>query len=186
MTPSSSIKKVYKKKKLNPCDYVNKHTGELLSDETPNITSINVKNPDLVIIDTLEYMIIDTNALRFLQSILSKTDIEKIIRMADMVDTEYNILCDKMKKPYSTVNLRITLKIEEADFCRFMKRLYNSSVIYYMHGVKDNKRFKHVMLNPFFARKRKFFHVNCTQVFENLSEKKIKTIRGKSQLKIAA
>ena len=185
MKSTSSTQNVFKKKNLNPCDYVNKHTGELLSDETPNITSVMVKSPDILIIDTLEYLIIDSNALRYLQSILSKTDIEKIVRMADMVDTEYNILCDKMKKPHSTVSLRITLKIDEADFCRFMKRLYNSSVIYYIHGVKDNKRFKHVMLNPFFARKRKTFHKSCTQVFENLSEKKNRTVRMNSNLKAA-
>lgn len=186
MTPNSSVKKVYTKKYFNTNDYFKGATGVCLSNDLPHITSANVINPDMVVIDTLEYIVIDSNALRYLQSILSKTDIEKIMRMANMLDTEYNLLCDRVRKPHSTVSLRISLAIEAADFSRFMKRLFDSSVIYYLSGIKDNKRVKHVMLNPFFARKRKTFNKSCTQVFQNLSEKKPKIIRGKSQLKVAA
>lgn len=161
----------YKKKKINADDYTNIHTGESLSSEHPNTTSVNIKDEDLQIVNTLEYMIVDSKAFRYIQSIFSKVDMAKIQSLSDMVYGVYNILHDKRGTAHSPQTLRLSLGIDPSEFSRFMKRLHTKSIIHYIDGYKDGRKCKWIMLNPFLSRKGKRFHKDCLCVFDDLSLK---------------
>ena len=162
---------IYKKKKIITADYVNIHTGESLSTELPNITSVNIKDQNFSIIDTLEYIILDSKALRYIQSICSNADMARIYRLSNMVRGIYNILHDNNEKPHSPQSLRVSLDYDASEFSRFMKRLHTKSIIHYIEGYKDNRKCKWIMLNPYLCRKGKRFHNECLCVFDDLSKK---------------
>lgn len=79
------VKIATQKQKINSDNYVNIHTGELLSSEITNITSVNKQNEDLVIISSDNYIIIDSKALDYIQREFSKVETGRILQMADMV-----------------------------------------------------------------------------------------------------
>ena len=163
------ILNVYNKKKINTGDYLNSLTGEQLSSEIPNISSLSVLDKEMKIIDSSEYIIFDSSALRHILPICSKADMEKILRMSDMVDGCYNVLHDKTGSVHSPKTLRLTLNYDESEFSRFMKRLESKSIICYRSVIKERRKYKTVMMNPTLCRKSKMFHKDCLSVFDNLS-----------------
>jgi len=78
--------------------------------------------------------------------------------LADKVNGTYNILYDKKGIAHSPITLRLSLKYDESEFSRFMKRLHTKSIINYIAGYKDGRKCKWIMLNPTLARKSKTFH----------------------------
>jgi|SRR6185437_1490678 len=162
---------IYTKRKIELANYVNALTGEPLFDEFPNATSINIKNENLAIVNSEEYIIIDSKAFRYIQSIFSSADLAKIHRISDMVKGSYNLLFDKKGVPHIPKTLRTTLDYDESEFSRFLKRLHTNSIINYLYGYKNGKKCKWIMLNPTLARKSKTFHKDCLNVFDNLTKK---------------
>lgn len=166
-----SVKTSYKKERLDTTRYVNIDTGETLSSEHPEITSVNKKNNNLVIISSNEYITIDSNALTYIQAEFSKTESGRILQMADMVYGCYNLLQNKGNDtPHTKDTLMEELEYSRNKFSLFLKRLVKKSVIYYIKGVKDGRDQTWIMLNPTLARKSKSFHTDCVSVFEDLSK----------------
>lgn len=163
-------KNMFKRKKINPDDYANRYTGELLSSEQPHVTSVMIKNNDVVIVSSLEFICIDSVALRYIQTLCSKADMEKIHRMSNMVSGIFNLIHTTRGVPHSPKTLRLELDYDESEFCRFMKRLHSKSIINYMSGCMKGKKCRWIMLNPTFARKQKSFHKDCLNVFDDLSD----------------
>lgn len=164
-------KSIFKKKNINTSDYVNRHTGELMESELPNITSVNIKNDSLSIVDFDEYIIMDSKALRYIQSIFTNVDLARIYRLSNMIRGVRNILHDNNGKPHSLQSLRLSLDYDASEFSRFMKRLHTKSIIHYIEGYKDNRKCRWIMLNPYLCRKGKVFHHECLCVFDDLSKK---------------
>ena len=158
------------KKKFQSNEYVNAKTGELLSSEIPNLTSVNVLNPKLKKVDSKNYIIIDSQAMRVIQSLCTKPDLEKVYRMVNMIKGKYNILHDQTGNPHSRKSLRESLDYNESEFSRMMQRLVDHSIINYIDGYREKRKCKLVMINPTFARKKKFFHTDCLQMFNDLSK----------------
>src|ERR1019366_660976 len=88
----------------------------------------------------------------------NQADMSKILRFADKVNGTYNILYYKKGIAHSPITLRLSLKYDESEFSRFMKRLHTKSIINYIAGYKDGRKCKWIMLNPTLARKSKTFH----------------------------
>jgi hypothetical protein len=88
----------------------------------------------------------------------NQANMSKILRLADKVNGTYNILYDKKGIAHSPITLRLSLKYDESEFSRFMKRLHTKSIINYIAGYKDGRKCKWIMLNPTLARKSKTFH----------------------------
>ena len=63
---------------------------------------------------------VDSKALRYIQTIFSKADLEKILRLSNMVGGFYNLLHDKKGKAHIPKTLRISLDYDASEFCRFM------------------------------------------------------------------
>ena len=171
---------VYYKRKIDPNNYFNSITGEVLFSEFPNTTSFNVKDANLIIVDYDEFITIDSKALRYILTIFNQADMSKILRMADMVKGIYNVLYDEKGSAHSPQSLRLSLSYDAAEFSRFLKRLHTKSVIHYIAGYKDGRKCKWIMLNPTLARKKKTFHTDCTSVFDDLSKKQAGNLQSKN------
>ena len=169
-----STSNIFTKTKIDTTQYVNTSTGETLFSEYPSITSINVRDMSKAILNSEEYINIDSKAMRYIETIFSATDIAKILRLSNMVKGPYNILLDKKGIAHVPKTLRQSLEYDESEFCRFMKRLHLKSVINYIIGYKGDKKCKWIMLNPTLSRKSKTFHKDCLNVFDDLSKKSYK------------
>ena len=166
-----SVVTIYNKRKLDIENYVNTLTGETLYSEFSNTTAITLKDENVAIISSEEYIIIDSKALRYIQEIFSPVDLARIQRLSGMVNGRYNLLYDRKGTALIPSTLRAILKYDEGEFSKFMKRLFEKSVINYIVGFKNGKKCKWIMLNPTLARKGKAFHKDCLNVFDDLSKK---------------
>jgi len=165
------MKNVFKKKTLDLGSYVNMKTGESLLDERPDISSVNVKT-DLVIFHSKEFIVVDSRALAYVNATFNRSDTAKILEMADMVRTCYNVLFDRKKDvPHSKESLMEEIDITRNKYEAFLRKLLLHNIIYYLVGMKNRRKIVHIMLNPSLARKSKAFSKECTSVFANLSEK---------------
>ena len=164
------MKRVYNKRKLDTSKYANIETGELLSSEIPNLTSTNEVNNDLVIIDSKEYIIIDSKAREYITKEFNKSDVGRIIQMTDMVNGIYNLLHNKNKIPHTKESLMTDIEYSRNKFHNFLKRLLKKSLIAFIKSYKDGEEKTFIMLNPFLARKSKTFHKDCTSVFEDIRD----------------
>jgi hypothetical protein len=155
-------KAVVTKKKMS--NLVDMETGEVLAPDT----TVNIKNEDLVIVNSEEYVIIDSSALQYILSNFSHVDYGRILKMADMTNGTFNILYQDRKFPHTDLTLMAELKYTRNKYADFMKRLYRKSVISYIYTVIDGKEYKYIMLNPNLARKRKTIDKTCLAYFSKL------------------
>lgn len=162
------ITKLYKKQKVNGGEFVHVDTGEMLN-SVVDFTSVNVPT-DKVTISSLEYIIIDSKAKRYVEQLFNQAECGRIFKMADMVYGCYNLLY-KGNVPHTKETLSEELEYSRNKMTIFMKKLYKESIIHYWKGYKDGKEHTWIMLNPTFARKSKTFHTECISVFEDLSKK---------------
>jgi len=163
------LKKNTYKKRINPEEYVNITTGELLASEY-NVTSLNVQS-DLVILSSKEYIIIDSKARQYIDAEFTVAEKGRIYQMADMVYGCFNLVYDKKENiPHTTGTIGKDIDYGRTQLTDFLKKLHQKSVIYYIDGYKDKKRCKWIMLNPTFARKQKSFDRRCLDVFKDLSK----------------
>ena len=162
---------VYTKRTIDTSKFVDTTTAEPLFSAFPNTTSVNVRDPDLKIVDYDEFIIIDSKALNYIQNIFSNTDLAKILKLTNMVKGCYNLLHNLDGKVHTPITLRQSLVIGESEFSKLMKRLHEKSIISYMSSYKNRKKCKWIMLNPTLARKSKMFHKDCLVVFDDLTKK---------------
>lgn len=163
-----SYKNVYTKERSR-INTIDEDTGEIKKEL---ITRTKVDD-NYRIIDSVEYIIIDSDAIRYLESVLSVADMSKVYRMCNMVNGCYNILCNGTT-PHTKETLMGDLAYSRSKFSSMLTRLLKQSVIYYLEGYKAGKKVKHIMLNPTLARKSKKFHKDCTSVFDDLSKMTLK------------
>jgi hypothetical protein len=168
----TNIKSKTTKNKINSELYVNKETGESLSDEMPGISSVMRVDKEHVVMHSEHYIILDSNAMVYLRENFSPVDLGRIMQMTDMTKGEYNILYDG-PTPHSDVSLMKVLVYSRNKFANFMTRLEKKSIIYYVLGYTDGKRVKYTMLNPHLARKRKTIHRDCFTKFDDIRTKKM-------------
>lgn len=129
---------------------------------------IKTKDDSLVIIDSKEYIIIDSKALSYILENFSTVDYGRILQMSDMTNGCYNILHKDKFTPHNDESLMKEIKYSRNKYLDFMKRLYDNGVVYYLKGKKNGVEFKHIMLNPYLARKRKTISQDCIQYFQEL------------------
>ena len=161
------MKKKATTKKIDGDQFVDKDTGETLSSSHPGVKTIRQVDEDIVIMNSEEYVIIDSKALAYIQENFSPTDLGRIMKMTDMTYGEYYVLYNG-QTPHTSTTLMEELEYSRNKFSNFMKRLLRKSIIYYMEGYVDDKKCKHIMLNPHLARKRKTFNKQCVTVFEDI------------------
>lgn len=161
-------KSIFRKQKIDSTKYVNIETGESLSDERGMITSVNIKNDEMVIISSNEYIIIDSKASAYIRRNFNKAEAGRILEMCNMIHGSYNLLCNHMKVPHTKETLMTDLDYTINKFRDFLDKLYKNGIIYYISGYKDGVEKIHIMLNPFLARKQKTFNSDCVNHFQVL------------------
>lgn len=164
------MKSVFNKTKIDGDKYMNVETKALLSEDYPEMTSVNVVNPTVKILSSKEYVVLDSHALAYIATRFSRHDLGRILSMTNMVNGKYNILYDTSSIPHSDVSLRTELDYSINKFRDFMKKLYKEGVISYMYTMIRNKEHKFIMLNPFLARKTKVFDVDCLKLFNDFKQ----------------
>lgn len=163
------MKRVATKEKIDLKNYVNIETGETLLSENPTITSVNKINPNLVILSSEEYFVIDLDAMNYIATKFNQLDIGRIMLMSSWVLGEFNIVHNgKNDEPCSTKELQESLELTRNRFRDFMKRLYDESIIAYINIKYNGKDCKFVMMNPHLVRRKKTYHVKCTNMFKKL------------------
>ena len=162
---SNTVKKT-NRKKIDGELYVNKDTGETLASELPNVSSVT-QETDLVIMNSEEYVILDSRALEYIRRNFSPVDLGRIMQMTDMTYGEFNVLY-RDRTPHTADSLMEDLNYSRNKFANFMKRLEKKSIIYYIVGYVDGKRSKKIMLNPNLARKRKTINKECLNSFHDI------------------
>jgi len=160
-------KNIFNKKTINPDDYVNRDTGELLGSEQGLLTSINVQS-DLVVIDSTEYLILDSKAYKNVSKILSPIEMGRVLMFCNLLMGDMNIVSHSNGKPHSKESLMELLGISRNTFNSFLVKLYNESVIYYLDGKKNGVEIKRIIINPTLARKRKSFNKKILRIFDDL------------------
>lgn len=159
------IKNVYNKKKVTG-EVVDTSTGEVLS----GATSVNVKNSRYSIITSDEYITIDSKALQYISHYLGKSELADVLTMCDMVKGKYNLLHTPEATIHDKKTLQKELKHAKDKFNRFMRKLFQLNIIYYLVGYDRQARKKrtNIMLNPHLARKSKMFENDCLCEFNPL------------------
>lgn len=162
------ITQTYVKKKFQPNSFVNTETGEDIQSET-GASSYNVPTGNYMI-SSDEYIIIDSKAKRYVESMFNQAECGRIFKMTDMVYGCYNILY-KGDIPHTKDTLSEELEYTRNKMALFLKKLLKENIIYYLSGYADDKPICWIMLNPTLARKSKIFHGDCIKVFTDLSKK---------------
>jgi hypothetical protein len=167
----TTTKKLTRKKSINPNNYVNTNTGELLASEYAGLSSVTITDADLEIVSSKEYVVLDSVALNYIAHYFNTVDLGKIIKMSNMVQTNFNILSDRKHEPHSERTLMVELETSVNKFRDFLKRLYDKGIIAYLLLKKDGIERKHIILNPNIARKRKSYHKDCLKLFQDFNLK---------------
>lgn len=160
------MKHVYNKKKVDTSKYVNIETGQPLSDEMPNITSMNIKNNDKGLVDYKSYIMINDEAMEVLKIVLSDTDFAKLIHMSRMVQGDWNILTTKDMMPHDRNTLAVDLNIAPQNVSKLITKFVKKGILYQLKGYYNNSPTNCIILNPYIARKRKTFAVKCLHIFQ--------------------
>lgn len=169
MAFKNASKKKYSSEVMEP--FVNANTGEVFQSELPNVKSVNVVDPNFCIVDSVEYVVIDDNAMRYLRKLLPPTDVAKIYQMTEMCKGIYNALHKDEVTPHTKETLKTDLGIANTTFYQLMSRLEKAGVIGYLTTWKERRKYKHILLNPTIARRGKRFHADCRRLFEDLGSK---------------
>jgi hypothetical protein len=155
------------KEKIDASKYVNTETGETLESEQGQITSVNKPNPNYVKMKSDSFYIIDDEAIKYLSTILSKSDMLHLHNICVMVNGNYNILHDAQQREHTRATLMQDLDLARNAFGRLMIQLEKQGVIYYIVGYNKGARIKYIMLNPNIARRTNVIHKDCIKHFQS-------------------
>lgn len=151
-------------------------TGELIS--TEGITTVISTNPTIVETSYKEYVVIDSQALNYLKTLLNKPDLGRLVEITNMVHTPFNALVHEYNPPrivyHSAESLRVALDFSSAAmFRQFIKRLVGIGVLYELKGLLrgTSEVGMTYLLNPSFAKKRKYIDKDVLALFTDLSKK---------------
>jgi hypothetical protein len=164
------MKRAYNKGKIDGENYVNLDTGELLSSSHPNLSSVNLIT-NKKIIGSEEYIIIDSDSLRFISIRFKSNDLGRILAMSNMIGGPFNILYRAPHEHHTGETLMVKLDYTVNKYRDFMKRLHKEGVIAYLSAYKDGVECKYILFNPHIARKGKVFHEDCLRYFEDFPSK---------------
>lgn len=150
-------------------EFVNKETGETLESQVGVITSINTRDEDFVVIDGENFMIVEKNALNYLETILSSSEMNYVRMMSTMVGGEYNALFGKNNEALTRKTLQDEIEVAKTTFVQLMSKLHKEGVISYLDSyISRNKKVKFVVMNPTLARKTKRIRVETASLFRDL------------------
>jgi len=171
----TTMKRIKKVTKLNPSDYVNPETGETISSELQSegaakVTLIKEEDTDFYIIESKEYLVIDSKALFEVAKVISEAELAKIFKMADYVQTPFNILYEKPYTPHTSESLAEHLEYNLNNFYSTIRKLVKKGILAYIVCAPSGYLRKVYMLNPTLVRKGKKYHNYIKDIFPDLTK----------------
>ena len=168
-----TVKTVKSSVRFKPDEYVNINTGEtLLSEMQAAEERIKVtKDTDLITITSEEYMVIDSNAWKYMVTLINNVDRDRVHLMGDTLKTDFNIVFNH-NTPYTEEKLAEFLVLHIKKFRQFINRLFKHNILAYTICAPSGFIQKIFMLNPTIVRKRKTFNKDLLNYFSNFSTKK--------------
>lgn len=166
---TTKIRKV--SSKINPEDYVNHDTGELMNSEVKDGVSITFKeSTNQFIIDSDEYVVFDADAIYYLTNQLSNADRGKIMTIANMVKGDCSIICQTNNHPHTPETLSVTLDMNLNKFYEFVRKMVKKNILAYTMCSPSGYLQKIYMLNPYVARKRKTINCELNTFFRDVTQ----------------
>ena len=167
------IKQVRKKQTIED-QYVNIETGETLRSEIPNLSHI-VQTTEEIIIDYKKFVILSTPVCKFLEEILSDSDMAKIYRLSRNIRTSWNILCkeDKDVIPLTEKEVAEEVSLSRNKFHDFVNRLYKASILFKLKHCEDGVEKTVFLLNPHLAKRSRTLDKELLTYFSKLDDKQV-------------
>lgn len=154
--------------------YVNSETGELLVSELHQAkTNITVRTEgDYVIIKSDNYVVIDSQALEYIRTMLNRSEVGSVLAMTEDLKTPLNIVYNH-NIPHTNQTLQRHLGFSsEAKFFDLIRKLTKLGILYQIKGRIMGEVRVIYMINPFLCRKRVTIDKKVLSIFDNLSTKK--------------
>lgn len=168
------MKRYFNKLKVDATKYRNDKSGKTLDEEHPNITSLNRYNKNMIKAHYDNYVIVNSKAFDYINSVFTDVEISRILKMANMVQGCFNILHIDDDNHHTEESLMATIKYSRNKYNDFMKKLELKNIINYQYDYKDRKPVVYILLNPYLARKTKAIHKDCYKYFDDLKLKESK------------
>lgn len=153
---------------IDATKYVNTETGEMLDSESgQKAASITVtKEGNYVVLTSDDYIVLDSKTVKYLDSVLSKSEMASLFMMATDLKTPLNIVYNG-PIPHTNESLQTFLGYSSrAMFTNILKSLMKHGVLYQIKGKIMGEVRVIYMLNPFIARKRKTIDKEVFSVFK--------------------
>lgn len=160
----------YTKKVINSSNYVNLETGELLSDESPNITSVNRIDGDKMLVSYDRYVTIDYDALQYLTDNMGKTDNIHLTSMIGMLKDSSNMLFQRNGELHDSDTLAKQFNYAKSAFYKFVSTQMKAGILYELKGNFNGLVGKRYILNPFLARVRKQIDIKSLNYFAKFNK----------------
>jgi predicted transcriptional regulator len=112
-------------------------------------------------------LIINKEAVEYIKLLLEPKDFIKVLTLLPLVESEWNILC-KGGTPHTPDTLSEELDMHKTHLYAFIKRLLKRGVFYYIHGYKNGKEVKYIMVNPNLARSQRAITDKSLSIFDPL------------------
>ncbi len=153
-------------KRIDPSLYVNAETGETMLSELEGVSLKTSKKTDLYVIDSKEYVIIDSKGIQYICSELSAVDCQRYTTMANWLKTEFNIVYNN-NVPHSLDTLSAALGIDKDSATRLVNRLVKKGLMAYVVCAPSGFIQRLYMLNPSVVRKRRTFNKELMMFFKS-------------------
>lgn len=151
--------KVMTKKRVNSNEYSNNDTGEVMSSELPDGSFIEVyTDSGNVKLTSDNYVTIDSDALAYAIRVLKKEDLSRLLVMSNDLRTSENAVYNNTE-PHTNESLQEALGFSSRSaYMGFIKRVTDLGFVYKLRGrIRDTPGRYIYKMNPYFARKKKFF-----------------------------
>jgi hypothetical protein len=159
------------KELINPIDYVNTETGELLTSELKEGIKITLlKDTNQFIINSDEYVIFDADAIYYLTNHLSSTERGKVMTLANMLKGECSVLCQNNNHPHTPNTLSLFFDMHIDKWYQFVRKMVSKGVLAYCVCAPSGYLQKIYMLNPYIARKRKSINCELNYFFSDITK----------------
>jgi len=159
------------KSALNPKEYVNSETGELLSSELNEKVSLTLnQKTNQFIVNSDEYVLFDANAIYYLSLHLNNTDKGKILQLANMVRGDCSVICQNNNHPHTPETLSVTFDMHIDKWYAFVRKMVKMNILAYCVCAPSGYLQKIYMLNPYIARKRKTINCELNHFFTDVTK----------------
>jgi hypothetical protein len=166
-----TIKKLKTQSKRFPNEYVNIETGETLASEATTNVHITMKeDTQYFTIDSDEYIVFDSGAMEYLNRVLPKSDMARVLQMGNMVKGDCSILFQKNNIPHDSNTLPNALQLSQDKFYKMARTLVKKGILSYCVCAPSGYVQKIYMLNPYVARKRKVLNCELNTIFKDISK----------------